>query len=106
MKIYLAIPYTGKEEASFKIANQVAGDLMNQGHIVFSPISHTHPIAKSCDLPKDWEFWKKQDESFIRWADEIHVIMFGDIKKSVGVQAEIDLAVKHGKPVVLREGML
>ena len=79
MKIYLAIPYTGHENRSFRVANLVAGMLMQQGHIVFSPISHTHPIAVECDLPKGWEYWKAFDEEFIGFCDELHVIML-DIK--------------------------
>ena len=101
MKIYLAIPYTGQEEESFRIANEVAGDLMAKGHIVFSPISHTHPIEMEVDLSGDWEFWKKQDESFIDWCDEIWVIDFGDVKNSTGVQAEIKMAKEMGKKVFL-----
>ena len=104
MKIYLAIPYSGQEEESFRIANEVAGDLMVKGHIVFSPISHTHPIEMEVDLPGDWEFWKKQDESFIDSCDDIWVIDFGDVKNSTGVQAEIKMAKEMGKKVFLWNG--
>ena len=99
MKIYLAIPYTGKEDQSFKLANKIAGILMQQGHIVFSPISHSHPINQECELNEDWEFWKKQDTTFIEWCDELHVVLFGDYKKSVGVMYEIEQAEALKKPV-------
>ena len=46
MKIYLAIPYTGIEEESFNIANKVAARLIEDGHIVVSPISHSHSIRE------------------------------------------------------------
>ena len=98
-KIYLAIPYTGNENKSFQVANIVAGLLMQQGHIVFSPISHTHPIAMECDLPKDWEYWKCQDEFFIGICDEIHVVMLNGYEKSKGVNAEIKIAKKLKKPI-------
>jgi len=97
MKIYLAIPYTGIEEESFKTANLVAGRLMQQGHIVFSPISHTHPIAMECDMPKGWEFWKEFDEQFISFCDEIHVVKLNGHEKSKGVNAEIKMAKELGK---------
>jgi hypothetical protein len=45
-KIFLSINYTGMEEKSFRIANKYAAKLISEGHIVFSPISHSHPIAK------------------------------------------------------------
>lgn len=100
-KIYLAIPYTGHEEISFKLANQVAGALINRGDIPMSPISHSHPISEECEVRGDWEFWKEMDCSFIDWADEVLVISFDEelVLKSVGVQAEIKHAKETGKPV-------
>ena len=54
MKIYLAIPYSGIEEESFAVANKITAHLMYQGHIVFSPISMNHMIAKEYGLPTSW----------------------------------------------------
>lgn len=104
MKIYLAIPYSGMGEKSFKISNEVSAELMNKGHIVFSPISHSHPIAISHNLPTDWEFWKKFDESFIEWCDELWVIIVGEnghelCNKSKGVTEEIKIAKSLNKEV-------
>ncbi len=99
MKIYLSTAYTGNEKESFKNANRVAGDLMKLGHIVFSPISHTHPIAMECDMPKDWGFWRKFDECFIKWCDEVWICDFGDWKKSKGVNAEIEIAKRMNKTI-------
>jgi len=99
MKIYLAIPYTGNENSSFIKANRIAAKLMNEGHIVFSPISHSHSIDSQCDLDKKWEFWKKQDESFIEWCDELYVVMLNGWKESVGVNAEMEIAKRLGKPI-------
>ena len=100
MKIYLAIPYTGIEKASFIVANRIAGFLMEDGHIVYSSISHSHPIAIENNLYTFWDFWKKQDEEFIKWCDEVHVIKLDGLwRKSKGVQAEIALAKKYNKKV-------
>ena len=49
-KLYLALPYSGQENYSFRKANYQAGMLMDQGYVVYSPISHTHPIALECHL--------------------------------------------------------
>ena len=103
MKIYLAIPYTGNEAESFKTANAAASKVMELGHIPFSPISHTHPIAVQCGLPKDWSFWEQFDRAFIEWCDELWVAGFGDYKKSKGVMAEIEIAGSLGKPVVFMD---
>ena len=99
MKIYLATQYTDVELESFNNANKIAGALMNDGHIVFSPISHTHPIACECEMLKDWSFWKDFDYAFIEWCDELWVCSFGDWKKSKGVCAEIEIANSLNKPV-------
>ena len=99
-KLYLAIPYSGQEPYSFQVANSEAGILMRQGFIVYSPISHTHPIAMECGLPTDWEYWKNIDTSFLEWCDEVHVVCIPGWKESKGVQAEIKIAIKLGKKIV------
>src|SRR5690349_19198330 len=107
-KIYLAIPYSGIEEESFKIANYVAHKLMADGHIVFSPISQNHPIAKAHSLPTGWEFWQKLDEAFIEWCDELHIVAIHTlcpisaatlIESSKGCQAEISFCRKLNKEI-------
>lgn len=98
-KIYLSVPYTGMEEESFQKVSLKAAELISQGLIVFSPISHTHHIGKMMSLPVTWDFWKAQDEAFVTWADEIWVLCLDGWKQSVGVAAEVDLASSLGKPV-------
>lgn len=108
MNIYLAIPYSGIEEESFKIANYVAHKLMEEGHIVYSPITHNHPIAKAHGLPTGWDFWEKFDTEFIKWCDEVYVVVIRDelgvsgeglIENSKGVNAEIKIAKSLGRGV-------
>lgn len=103
-KIYLAIPYTGIEEESFNVVNKVAGELMQQGHIVYSPISHSHPIAKVSKLPTSYDYWKRVDEEFISWCDKFIIVVIGKfghilINKSYGVQEEFKLALKLNKEI-------
>lgn len=104
IKVYLAIPYSGIREMSFRIANEVTAKLMDEGYVVFSPISHSHTLAQQETLPTDWEFWKMQDTEFVRWADEIHVVVIGEngyelMKNSVGVQFELQLAQELNKVI-------
>lgn len=104
-KIYLAIPYMGpkgQEERNFQIANNVAGHLMREGYIVFSPISHSHPITRECELPKDWNYWKEVDTEFIKWCDALYVIFTSkeEILASEGVIAEIKIAEELNKEIV------
>ena len=104
MKIYLACPYTDPcpriMEARFQIINKEAGRLMQQGHLVFSPISHTHPIAVACELPRGFDFWQAYDRTFIDWCEELWVCRMDGWAKSKGVMSEIKMAIELGKKVV------
>lgn len=105
-KIYLASPYSDPDPAirehRFSMICEKAGELMNEGYIVYSPIAHSHPIACQCELPTDWNFWEKFDRAFIEWADEVWVYMLPGWIDSRGVKAEIKIAVKLGKPVTMK----
>ena len=105
-KIYLAIPYTHKKKSvmqrRFGLANKITADLIRDGNFVYSPISSSHPLVKY-GLPVEWDFWFAFDESFIEWADELHVVMADGWKQSKGVKAEIEIAEKLGKAVVFIE---
>ena len=100
-KIYLAIPYTNMEEKSFILANEVAAELINEGYIVYSPISMSHPISKTSKLSGNWEIWKKLDFEFINWCDELIIINFDDdaVNKSIGLQDEIKYAKEMNKKI-------
>lgn len=95
-KVYLATPYSDEdpqvEAVRFFEVTRVAALLIKSNVIVFSPISHCHPMAIMHNLPKDWNFWYSFDKSFIKWADEVHVLMQEGWEESRGVQAEIEIA--------------
>lgn len=101
--VYLACPYSHPDRAvrvaRFEAANRAAGLLMSRGMLVFSPISHTHPIAECCDLPLGWEFWHAYDRVFIEHANAIYVLCIDGWMESVGVQAELEIARELGLAV-------
>lgn len=73
---------------------------MDQGHIVFSPISHSHPISKytkadSCDS----NFWIRQDLAFIPIIDELWIYKLPGWLLSGGIRKEIAEAEKLGKVI-------
>lgn len=110
MKIYLAIPYTFGPSFSFDIANRVCADLMSKGHVVFSPISHSHPVADHLpkELRTDADWWMNQDLPFVEWADCVCVVRIGRlgdvlIEKSKGVQMELKRANELNKPIHIIE---
>lgn len=91
MITYLACPYSHKnkkiEVMRFEIANFVASVLMKEGEIVFSPISHTHPLVLY-GLPGDWEFWKSQDTAFLNICTRFKIIKVDGWDTSSGVIGE------------------
>lgn len=102
-KIYLASPYSNPKRevkiARFRQAAKAAGILIEAGHICFSPICHSHPIAEEHGLPGGWEFWHQFDISMIKWCDILIVLCLEGFDKSEGVKAEIALAQQLGRPV-------
>lgn len=101
--LYIACPYSHKDPAvmveRWNKVNKFAAKLMAKGWYIYSPISHTHPIAVVGDLPRGWDFWHGYDTCMISRANGLIVFMIDGWKESVGVQAEIELAKKYEIPV-------
>ena len=103
-KIYLSIPYSGIKEKSFKIVNEVAAKLLQQGYVVYSPISQGHAIVQENELPNTREFWEESEKEFISWCDTIMVVVINEdghnlINNSKGCQSEINMANEMNKNV-------
>ena len=100
--LYLACPYSHEDatvrEMRFRVVTEVASYLFKHGLLVFSPISHSHPIAYY-GTPGDWETWEAFDRRMIAACDEIGVLMLDGWEESTGVRAEIAIARELGKPV-------
>ena len=101
--IYLASPYTHKDpaikEKRFKDVNKITSKLMSEGFYIFSPISHTHPIALAGSLPGDWQYWEGYDRVIIKNCKCLLVLKMGGWETSTGVQSEIKIAKELGIPV-------
>jgi len=106
MKIYLAAPYThpDPEIVKFRVKaiNAHAAYLMRagRGHIVFSPISHSHPIAMENNLPTTFEFWQRQNREFIVWCDVVMVLRLNGWQESRGLVDEMKYAKLINKRAV------
>jgi len=100
---YLATPYSHPDseirEQRFRVVNLVAGKLMDAGHLIYSPISHTHPIAIEYNLPVTWEFWEQQCLAYLKLSERLIVLMQDGWKESVGVAGEIRIAEQLGIPI-------
>ena len=97
--IYLAVPYTRMEDESFEAVTAYAGKLMEAGEVVYSPITHSHPIALVSNLPGSWDYWEKVDTEFISMCDNLIVLCLDGWERSTGVQAEIKIAESMGLPI-------
>ena len=106
-KVYVACPYTDKDpvvrEFRFKQVSKFAAELMSQGHLVFSPISHSHQICVEAELPVTFEFWQELDNSFLEWADVMVVYQMPGWKCSKGILEETKIMKFMGKPVEYEE---
>lgn len=102
-KIYLATNYSSNDskvlEERFNAVNKFASKLMQQGNIVFSPISHSHPISLEMDNNLDLDFWLNQDNAFLDWCDEMYVFKQEGWEESKGVKYEIEYINKLNKPI-------
>lgn len=105
-RIYLACPYTDKDphvvDSRVYAADIIAGVLMEKGCCVFSPLSHSHPIAAKMKRDNfDHNFWLNQDLPFLVWADIMVVLGLTGWRESKGISREIVEARALGKPVRL-----
>ena len=106
---YLASPYQNPDrpadrqycEARYDEACKAAAQLMRQGHLIFCPIAHSHPIAAW--LPEvqrtSHDFWLKQDFALLAKADRLIVLQLHQWERSYGIAQEVAFARDNGIPV-------
>ena len=91
--------------ARFEAANRAAVKLMNEGHIVFSPITHRHPLAEAGKLPPGWDFWEKFCRAYLDNTKEMRILRLDGWDESEGIGKEIiicgemDIPYSHMEPV-------
>jgi len=100
--IYMCSPYSHSDprvrEARYQAACRAAAEFMRAGQLAFSPVAHSHGIAQY-GLPGNWKFWEAFDRWFLDRCDELLVVKLPGWRESAGVQAEVAIARKLGKPV-------
>jgi len=105
--IYLACPYSHKNpkvrQRRFRAVTGASLELMKRGHLVFSPITHSHPIAtlKGNKFKSDFNAWKEFDFRMLSVCDSLYVLCLPGWTSSIGVQEEVKMAGKMGKVVEL-----
>lgn len=105
--VYLAVPYTHKDTAimqkRFELVTEFAANLMNQGYIVYSPITSSHPVdyylrKEGINLSSDQ--WVDFDESFLAVCTSCILLMLPGWEKSSGVKRELDYFKGVGKTIL------
>ncbi len=99
---YLCSPYRGYPDgldAAHDAACALAGQLLDLGIEVYSPIAHSHRIARSVLLagPRS-DFWLERQKSFLRVARGVIVPDMPGWRSSKGVAFEIDFTRWMDKP--------
>ena len=98
---YLASPYSildGQE--AFVSAALAAAWLIGHGVRVYSPITHTHPIAHYGGLdPLDLDLWLRVDKPFMQHACGMIVLELRGWRLSKGIKAEVAEFARMGKPI-------
>lgn len=101
--IYLASPYMDPDssvvEQRFDAVCRKAGELIKEGHVVYSPIAHSHPIAIRVALPQDWAFWERFDTAMLKCATAFYILKLPGWDRSKGVASEEYIARSMGIPV-------
>lgn len=105
--LYLACPYASGNaspdlrEQRFQASNRAAAKLMGMGFKVFSPISHSHPIAIAGELPLHWDYWESYDREILKRSHTLVALTLDGWRESPGVQAEIQIAKSEGVRIFL-----
>jgi len=105
-RVYLGAPYSNPNplwmKLRFELINIAAMQLILDGFVVFSPISHSHPIASTSSdkqAVQNYDLWLGQDNHFMEWADVLVVLELPGWRDSKGLKYEMEWFYKHNKPV-------
>lgn len=107
--IYVANPYSHSDpdvmESRYSLTAAYVAAKMRDGEVLYSPIVHHHHMALEHKLPSNWPFWRHIDGNMLAAARGMRVLKLEGWEKSVGVQAEIAIAIALGVPVEYVEAM-
>ena len=101
---YIASPYTSdnplvREERYIYTGFYVAQCLIKR-EFVFSPIVHCHQLAKTYNMPTEFDFWREYNFSMLAAAGRPRVLRLDQWNVSRGVETEIAFATERSIPVV------
>jgi uncharacterized protein DUF1937 len=104
--VYLACPYTDPDpevrKHRFDCVTMAAAHLIEQGLIVYSPLTMTHPV--DLVLAREGEtlgsdYWVRFDEAFMAVCSRMVILKLDGWESSSGVRRETEWFVSHGQPI-------
>jgi hypothetical protein len=102
--IYLATPYTHPDPAMqqrrFELVTAAAAFLCEQGHAVYSPITHGHPIGDAASEEIHLDVWKVCERLIMPVCSQLAVLLTWGWEESKGVNREMKLATENDKPII------
>lgn len=102
--IYLASPYShfdpARRQSRYEQIMAVTAKFLAEGHHVYSPIVHCHPLSLAHILPGDFAFWQSYNIHMLGRAQELWVVQLEGWQESKGVEEEIIHALRAAKPVL------
>ncbi len=101
--MYLASPYTHMDKEiqhmRYLAVRDTTAQLMRDGEFVFSPIVHCHPMAVSCDLKGDIDFWRDYDFTMIEALPRFGILTLPGWDTSKGIEEEKAYAASRGRDI-------
>lgn len=105
--VYVSVPYAAHPfglSCAAHDADRHAAYLIKMGFVVFSPISHSHPIARVGGMdPCSHELWMAQNDRFMQACCAMIAVKIPGWKESVGMAMEAEYFQRAGKPIVEME---
>ena len=107
--IYLASPYSSADpeviDSRVDAVQRATAHLIGLGHLIFSPILHSHPIShlvpfEPVNLTDTLSEWMRYDFGILGKCDELWVLELDGWDRSKGVAMEI--AYAGNKPMPIR----
>lgn len=90
---YICSPYSHDDPhirwQRWRAVVQYTGDLLKRGHLAFSPIAHSHPIAVECGMGLDFEAWEELDTAMMERCEAMHVLQLDGWQESKGIAHEL-----------------
>ena len=104
---YLASPYSKYRfghDAAFRAAASNAGILTRAGIVVFSPITHSHPLIQWGNVSgTDFAAWERFDRAMIDAAIGCILCRMPGWNESEGIKRELEIFRLQSKPIIEME---